>query len=109
MALAAIRRESAGAMVGRCCFLEILRVAAIALGGKPEAVELAYRAYFVAGVAIHHSMRTDQGKAILMLVDVVDRYLPTVGVVAQCAFGAVLTPMQIRMAVLTLIRRVGEF
>ena len=43
-----------------------------------------------------------------MLVDVMNRSLPTIAVMAQFAFRAVLAPMQIGMAVLAFIRRVSE-
>ncbi|KAA6463172.1 hypothetical protein DYQ86_07555 [Acidobacteria bacterium AB60] len=47
-------------------------------------------------------MRSYEGKSILVLVDVVDRYLPSVGVVAQFAFRAVLAAMKVGMTVLAL-------
>jgi len=54
-------------------------------------------------------MRPDQRKAILMLIDVFGRDLPAVGVVAQLALSSVLATMQIGVAVLALVRSVGEF
>src|SRR6201987_1120974 len=53
-------------------------------------------------------MRADQREAILMLIDVVNGNLPTIGVVAELAFSTVFATMQIRMAVLTLHRCVAE-
>lgn len=44
-----------------------------------------------------------------MLIDVVDRYLPAIGVVAELAFRPVLAPMQIGMAVLAFVGSIGEF
>jgi hypothetical protein len=54
-------------------------------------------------------VRADQRKSILVFVDVMDRYLPTITVVAQFAFCAVFAPMQIGVAVLAFVRRIGEF
>ena len=84
-------------------------MAAEALGGKTEAIELPDRSHFVAGITVDDSMCTDQRETILMLIDIVDRDLPAVGVVAQLAFGSVLTAMQVGMAVLALIRSIGKF
>jgi hypothetical protein len=83
-------------------------VAAETLSRKPETIELTDCSNFVAGVAVHYRVRADQGKTILVLVDVMDGYLPTVGVVAQFTFGAIFASMQIGMAVLALVGGVGE-
>lgn len=53
-----------------------------ALRRKTESIELPNRSNFVAGIAIHHRVRANQGKTILVLIDAVDRYLPAIGVVA---------------------------
>ena len=79
-----------------------------AFGGEPEAVELSDRADLVAGVAVYGRMSTDQRKSILMLIDVVNGNLPTIGVVAEVTLGAILAPMQIGVAVLALDRGVAE-
>lgn len=73
-----------------------------AFGGKAEAVELADRADLVAGVTIYGCMRTDQRKSILMLIDVVNGNLPTIGVVAEFTLRAIFAAMQIGVAVLAL-------
>ena len=83
-------------------------MAAGAFGGESKTIELADRAHLVAGITIHGGMRADQGKTILMLIDVVNRNLPAVGVMAECALGAVFPPMQIRVAILALHWRVAE-
>jgi hypothetical protein len=49
---------------------------------EPETVELSYGSHLVTGIAIHDSVRADQRKPILVLIDVVDRNLPAVRVVA---------------------------
>jgi hypothetical protein len=48
-------------------------------------------------------MRPDQRETVLMLIDVVDRNLPPGVAMAEIALGAVLSAMDIRVAVLTLI------
>ena len=90
------------------CF-KVFCVATEAFGRKAEAVELPDGPHFVAGIAVHHCVRADERKTILVLVDVMDRYLPAVCVVAQLALRAVLAPMQIGMTVLTLVRSISEF
>ena len=62
----------------------------------------------MAGIAIYHRVSADQGKAILVFVDVVHGDFPTISGVAQFALGSVFAAMQIRMAVLALVRGVGE-
>jgi len=84
-------------------------MAADALGRKPEPIELPDSPHFVAGIAVRHCVRANQREPILVLVDVVDRNLPAIGVVAQFALRTVLAPMQIRVAVLAFVRRVCEF
>jgi hypothetical protein len=84
-------------------------VATEALGRKAEAVELPYGTHFVAGIAVHYRVSADKWKAILMLVDAMDRNLPAVAVVAQLAFRTILAPMQIGVTVLALVGSIGEF
>jgi hypothetical protein len=50
-----------------------------------------------------------QGEPVLVLVDVMDRDLPAVSVVAKFAFGPVLSAVQICVAILALIGSVCEF
>src|SRR3954470_15065137 len=95
-------------MIRSCGFFKVLCVAADALGRQTETVELSNGADLVAGITVHHSVRADQGKAILVFVDVVDRYLPAIGVVAQLALRAILAAMQIGVAVLALVGSVSE-
>ncbi len=109
MALAAVGGKAAGAMIGRSRFCKCLRMAAEAFGRKSESVELANGSNLVAGIAVHHRVRPDQWEPVLVFVDVVDGDLPAVVVVAQFALGAILASMQIGVAVLALVRGVGEF
>jgi len=109
VALTAIGGEAPSAMVRVFGCIEGLRVAAVALGGKPEAVELPNGPHLVARIAVHHGMRANQRETILVLVDVMNRHLPSIGVVAQLAFGAVLAAMQIGVTVLAFVGSIGEF
>jgi len=83
-------------------------VAAHAFRGESEAVELADGADLMAGVAVYGGVRADQGKAVLMLVDVVNRDLPAVWVMAEFALRAVFAAMQVGMTVLAFLRRIAE-
>lgn len=95
-------------MIRRSRLIECFGVTAIALGGEPEAIELSDGADFVAGVAVDDGVCTDQRKAILVLIDVVDGDLPAIGVVAQFAFSPIFAAMQIGMAILALVGSIGE-
>jgi hypothetical protein len=108
MALLTVGGEPHRLMIRIARFLKRTQVTANAFGGEPKTIELADGAHLVAGIAIHGRMRANQGKTILMFVDVVNRNLPAVGVVAECALSSVLPPMQIRVTVLTLHWRVAE-
>ena len=66
------------------------QVTAHAFGGETEAIKLADRADLVAGIAVYGCVSTDQRKSILMLIDVVNGNLPTIGVVAEATLGAIL-------------------
>jgi len=96
-------------MIRRRGLLKVFGMAAVTLGRKSEAIELPDRSHLVTGIAVHNGMGADQWKPILVLIDVVNRYLPAICVVAQLAFGAVLAPMQISVAVLALVGRIGKF
>jgi hypothetical protein len=69
-------------MVRRHSLVEVLNMTTNALGRKPKAIELSNGSHLVTGIAIHDSVRADEGKAILVLIDVVDRNLPAVRVMA---------------------------
>ena len=95
-------------MIGDLGLFEILGMAAVTFGGKPEAVELPHRSHLVAGKAIHYGVSANQRKTILVLVDVVNRHLPAVGVMAQFALGSVFSAMQVGVAILALVGRICE-
>ena len=96
----AVSGKSQCLMIGIRGFSKCAQVATHAFGRESEAIELADRTNLVTGVAVHNSVRSDQGKSILMFIDVVNGDLPAVGIVAKFALRAVLAPMQIRMTVL---------
>jgi hypothetical protein len=75
---------------------------------KTEAVELAYRPNLVARIAINNGVRPDERESVLVHIDVVNRNLPPISVVAQLAFSTVFPPMKIRVAVLALVRYAFE-
>ena len=95
-------------MVGRRRLAECVSMATDALRGEAEAIELPDRPDFVAGIAIHNRMGTNQRKSILVLIDVVDRHLPSICVVAEFALRAVLAAVEISVAILTFLRNVAE-
>jgi len=95
-------------MVGGFCSLEIVHVTARAFGRESLPVGRAHRPDLVARIAIHHGVRPDQREAILMFIDVVDGYLPPGVAVARVALRGVPAPMDIRVAVLALVVRLGE-
>ena len=60
------------------------------------------------GVAIHGSVRTEQGKAVLVLVDIVDRNLPARNSVAQVALSSVFPAVDVGVTILAGIADLGE-
>lgn len=62
----------------------------------------------MAGIAGHSGVRSDQGKAILVLLDVLDGYLPAFDGVALFAFGAQLPAMDVSMAVSAGVADIGK-
>jgi hypothetical protein len=89
-------------------FSEIIQVTAHTLGRQALAIERTHRAYLVTGIAVDRRVRPDQRESVLMLIDVVDRHLPSGVAMAEITLGAVLSAMDIRVAVLTLISDLGE-
>ena len=69
-------------MVWRRSLFEVPGMTTDALCREPETVELSHGSHLVTGIAIYDSVRADQWKPILVLIDVVDRNLPAVRVVA---------------------------
>ena len=108
VALQAIRREPLCPVVGRLRFSKIIHMTAHTLGRQALPIKWTDRAYFVTGIAFDRRMRPYQGKAVLVLVDVVDRNLPTGVSMTQIALRGVFSPVDIGVAVLTLIADLAE-
>lgn len=53
-------------------------------------------------------MSTDQRKTILVLIDVVDRDLPSIAVVTEFTLCAILAAMEISVAILAFLTDVAE-
>lgn len=79
-----------------------------ALGREPLPVEWADRPYLMTGIAIHHRVRSDERKAILVLVNVVDRHLPAGIAVAKITLSPVFAAMNVGVTILALFAGVGE-
>jgi hypothetical protein len=109
VALAAIGRETPGAMIRSSGFRKFLAVTAEALSRKSESIELPNGPHLVAGIAIRDCVRANERESILVLVDVMDGNLPTIAVVAQLAFRTVFASMQIGVAILALVGSICEF
>ena len=62
----------------------------------------------MAGIAIYGCMSANQGNAVLMFVDVMDRDLPPAFTMAQVTLRSVFPPVNIGVAVLTLLPDVSE-
>src|SRR5436853_7418076 len=60
------------------------------------------------GVAIHGSVRTEQGKAVLVLVDIVDRNLPASNSVAQVTLSSVFPAVDVGVTILAGVANLGE-
>ena len=88
--------------------LEIIHVTARALRRQSLPVERAHRPHLVARIAIHHRVRPNQRETILVLIDVVDRNLPASIAVASVTLRGVPPPVDIGVAVLALVVRLGE-
>lgn len=86
--------------------LKGLRVARIALRG--ESLELTHSRALVARGTIQGRMRTHQGEAVLVLVNLLHRDLPSLYRVALFAGGAKLTLVDIGMAVGAFLAHVCE-
>ena len=86
--------------------LEVRRMARIAHRG--HRLELAVGSVFVAGIAIDRRVRPGQGEAVIVLLDLLDRYSPAPHRVALLAIGAQLALVNVSMAVLAALADVVE-
>jgi hypothetical protein len=108
VALKTFSGEALGGVIGRFRFLEVGEVATYTFGGQTLAVERAHSSDLVAGIAVDHGVRANERKSILVLVDHVDRYLPSRIAVAKIALRAIFAAMNVRVAVLALLSYAGE-
>jgi hypothetical protein len=108
VAFKAVGRKTLRLVVGRFGFPVVVHVTTVAFGRETLPVERSHRPYFVAGIAVHGGVRTDQGEAVLMLVDVVDGDLPSGIAMADVALRAVLAAMNVRVTVLALLSYIRE-
>lgn len=102
----AIRGEVGGDVIRVRRLLEIRCVAGIA--GRRHRLEPAVRSTLVAGVAVHRGMRSDQGEAVIVLLDLPHRHLPPEHGVALFAICAQLPPVNIRVAILAALANIGK-
>ena len=75
---------------------------------RRDGLELAVRVSFVAGIAVDRSVGTRQREPVVVLLNILNRDLPSPHRVALFAVGAQLAPVNIGMAVLTALTNTGE-
>ena len=95
-------------MIRGFCFLEIIKMTTDALRGEALTVERSHGSYFVARVAIHSRVGTNQRKAVLVLVDVMNRNLPARVSMADVTLRTIFPPMNVGVAILALLADIGE-
>ncbi len=93
-------------MIGIGRGLKILEVAGSA--SRRHRFELAIGRAFVTGVAVHRGVRPGQGEAIIVLLDLLNRNLPSPNRVAGLAVGSQLPLVNIGMTVLAALSDVAE-
>ena len=94
-------------MTGPGCSLEIFRVTRVASGR--ESLELPNRRALVASVAIERRMRSHQREAVLVVLDLLYRDLPSLHRVALLAVRAELALVNVGVAVGALGRNIAEY
>ena len=72
---------------------------------RGKSLVLSDRCIPVALLALHYSVRTKERKSVEVLLDRLNRYLPTEDGVALRAIGAELTAMNIRVAIRAILWR----
>jgi hypothetical protein len=63
----------------------------------------------VTGITVDRRVRPDKREAVLMLIDVVDRHLPSGVPMADVTLRRVLSAMNVRVTILALISNFGEY
>jgi len=86
--------------------LEVGRMARIAHRG--HRLELAIRRVLVAGIAIYGGVRTGQREAVIVLLNLLDRYSPSAHRVALLAIRAQLALVDVSVTVLAALAHVVE-
>ena len=98
--------ELGGGVIRIAGFLKIGSVAGNAF--RRHRLEFAVRCTLMTGVAVHSSVRSGQRKAIVMLLDLLNRDLPSPHGVTLLAIRAQLALVNIRMAILAALADIAE-
>lgn len=106
VACVACRRELRGHVIGIGGRLKILEVARSA--SRRHRLELAVGPALVTSIAIHSGVRSRQRKTVVVLLDLLNRNLPSPNRVAGLAIGSQLPFVNIGMAVLATLSDVAE-
>ena len=106
MADRAIGRKPGCHVIGIRGSLEIRRVTGIAL--RRHRLELGTRCSLVAGIAVNGGMRSGQRKTVIVLLNLIDRHLPSADRVTLLAIRSQLPPVNICVAVLTSLPNIRE-
>jgi hypothetical protein len=93
-------------VIGICGRLKILEVARSA--SRRHGLEVATGRSFVAGIAVHSGVRSRQGKAVIVLLDLLDRNLTSPDRVAGLAIRSQLPLVNIGMTVLAALSNIAE-
>jgi len=108
VALPAIGRISQRLVVRRGGPLKCPQMAAHAIGREPLTVELPHCSHPVARITVHRGVRADERKAVLMLIDGMDRDLPAVDPVTEIALRPIFSSMKVGMTILAITAHVSE-
>ena len=106
VATVAGQRKLGGGVIGIDRRLVIRGVAGVAVRG--HGLELAVGRAFVTGVTIDGRMRTGEWEAIVVLLNLLDRHLPSPDRVALFAVRSELALVNVRMAILAALADAGE-
>ena len=106
MAGVACCRELCGNVIRIRRSLEILEVARSAI--RRHRLKLAVGTTLMAGIAIYRCVRSGQREAVVVLLDLLNRDLPTANRMASFAIGAQLPLVDICVAILTALADIIE-
>lgn len=81
-------------------------VAGVAL--RRHRLKLAVGGVLMAGIAIHRGMSPGERKTIVVILNFLDTYFPSLNRVALRTIGAQLPPVNIRVAILAALSNIGE-